>query len=414
MCAARSTRRAPNKRCIVSAADRKAVNCRHRSRGECCRLLRAAEAARDVARGLHRAWRHGGGAGPCSPGHRLRRAALHRGRRRRVGLPEHVVGRRYRRADGAHRQAVRSRRPDAPARGAGFRPDAVGRLGDGAGPRRQLLAAGLLAFTIFFYVVVYSMWLKRSTPQNIVIGGAAGALPPMIGWAVGDRRCRRWSRCCCSRSSSCGRRRISGRWRCSARATMPAPACRCCRRSPGPPRPAGRSCSIRLVLVAVAACAAGVRHCDWLYLVVTSLILGAGMLAFAINVYRHRTAAGPKAARRLFAFSILYCSCCSPCCCRWLRGHRAVGLVEAHGPMRQQRKPDGRRSFSPRSRRSAGASGRSRSPGRSGPGPVVFRGDVRQDRRPRRCHERRPLSKHPQRRHRSLGPAEATRALAAT
>jgi len=46
------------------------------------------------------------------------------------------------------------------------------------------LAAGLLAFTIFFYAVIYSMWLKRSTPQNIVIGGAAGAFPPMIGWAV--------------------------------------------------------------------------------------------------------------------------------------------------------------------------------------------------------------------------------------
>jgi heme o synthase len=46
------------------------------------------------------------------------------------------------------------------------------------------VAAGLLAFTIFFYAVVYSMWLKRATPQNIVIGGAAGAFPPMIGWAV--------------------------------------------------------------------------------------------------------------------------------------------------------------------------------------------------------------------------------------
>ena len=45
-------------------------------------------------------------------------------------------------------------------------------------------AAGLLAFTIFFYAVVYTMWLKRATPQNIVIGGAAGAFPPMIGWAV--------------------------------------------------------------------------------------------------------------------------------------------------------------------------------------------------------------------------------------
>lgn len=46
------------------------------------------------------------------------------------------------------------------------------------------VAAGLLAFTIFFYVVIYTMWLKRWTPQNIVIGGAAGAFPPMIGWAA--------------------------------------------------------------------------------------------------------------------------------------------------------------------------------------------------------------------------------------
>ena len=46
------------------------------------------------------------------------------------------------------------------------------------------LAAALLAFTIFFYVVVYTAWLKRLTPQNIVIGGAAGSLPPVIGWAA--------------------------------------------------------------------------------------------------------------------------------------------------------------------------------------------------------------------------------------
>src|SRR5918998_1768428 len=46
------------------------------------------------------------------------------------------------------------------------------------------LAAAFLAFTIFFYAVVYTMWLKRSTSQNIVIGGAAGAFPPMIGWAA--------------------------------------------------------------------------------------------------------------------------------------------------------------------------------------------------------------------------------------
>ena len=48
----------------------------------------------------------------------------------------------------------------------------------------NLMAAALLAFTIFFYVVVYSVWLKRITPQNIVIGGAAGAFPPMIGWVA--------------------------------------------------------------------------------------------------------------------------------------------------------------------------------------------------------------------------------------
>jgi heme o synthase len=45
-------------------------------------------------------------------------------------------------------------------------------------------AAALLAFTIFFYVAIYTVWLKRATPQNIVIGGAAGAFPPMIGWAA--------------------------------------------------------------------------------------------------------------------------------------------------------------------------------------------------------------------------------------
>lgn len=48
----------------------------------------------------------------------------------------------------------------------------------------NVAAAALLAFTIFFYAVVYTIWLKRATPQNIVIGGAAGAFPPMIGWAA--------------------------------------------------------------------------------------------------------------------------------------------------------------------------------------------------------------------------------------
>jgi heme o synthase len=48
----------------------------------------------------------------------------------------------------------------------------------------NIKAAALLAFTIFFYVIVYTIWLKRSTPQNIVIGGIAGALPPVIGWTA--------------------------------------------------------------------------------------------------------------------------------------------------------------------------------------------------------------------------------------
>lgn len=46
------------------------------------------------------------------------------------------------------------------------------------------MAAGILAFASFFYIFVYTIWLKRRTPQNIVIGGAAGAFPPMIGWAA--------------------------------------------------------------------------------------------------------------------------------------------------------------------------------------------------------------------------------------
>ena len=48
----------------------------------------------------------------------------------------------------------------------------------------NLTAASILAITILFYVLIYTIWLKRITPQNIVIGGASGALPPIIGWAI--------------------------------------------------------------------------------------------------------------------------------------------------------------------------------------------------------------------------------------
>jgi len=58
----------------------------------------------------------------------------------------------------------------------------------------NIFAGAFLAFTIFFYVVIYTMWLKRATPQNIVIGGAAGAFPPVIGWiaATGDMSIEPW------------------------------------------------------------------------------------------------------------------------------------------------------------------------------------------------------------------------------
>jgi len=58
----------------------------------------------------------------------------------------------------------------------------------------NIFAGAFLAFTIFFYVVIYTMWLKRSTPQNIVIGGAAGAFPPVIGWiaATGSMSVEPW------------------------------------------------------------------------------------------------------------------------------------------------------------------------------------------------------------------------------
>jgi protoheme IX farnesyltransferase len=85
-----------------------------------------------------------------------------------------------RRTAGRPIPAGRMRRSDALGFGVVLACFAVATLGLAS----NWLAAGLLAFTIFFYAVVYTMWLKRWTAQNIVIGGAAGALPPVIGWAA--------------------------------------------------------------------------------------------------------------------------------------------------------------------------------------------------------------------------------------
>ena len=75
-------------------------------------------------------------------------------------------------------------------------------------------AAAILAVSILFYVLVYTIWLKRRTPQNIVIGGAAGAFPPLIGWAAatGDVALLPLL---LFMLVFCGRHRISGRSRCS-------------------------------------------------------------------------------------------------------------------------------------------------------------------------------------------------------
>jgi 4-hydroxybenzoate polyprenyltransferase len=86
--------------------------------------------------------------------------------------------------DVAHRKTADPGRKDHTRRSAGFGITAVDRVRSVLGLLVNWFAGALLAFTIFFYAVIYTMWLKRSTPQNIVIGGAAGAFPPMIGWAA--------------------------------------------------------------------------------------------------------------------------------------------------------------------------------------------------------------------------------------
>ena len=105
-------------------------------------------------------------------------------RRRCRRCAQYVVRRRYRWHDDAHCQGPIPRgtvsRVEALVFGIVLAGGAVAALALAV----NLQAAALLAFTIFFYVAVYTVWLKRSTPQNIVIGGAAGALPPVIGWAA--------------------------------------------------------------------------------------------------------------------------------------------------------------------------------------------------------------------------------------
>jgi protoheme IX farnesyltransferase len=166
-------------------------------------------------------------------------------------------------------------------------------------------AGGLLAFTIFFYVVIYTMGLKRRTAQNIVIGGAAGALPPVVAWAAATGSLsveplllfliiffwtppHFWA-LALFRSDDYARAGVP---------MLPVVA--------GPDATRLQILLYTIVLVAIAAAPWPLGYFDWVY-GVTSLVLGAGMLVLAINVYRHRTGSTAlRATRRLFAFSILY------------------------------------------------------------------------------------------------------------
>jgi protoheme IX farnesyltransferase len=166
-------------------------------------------------------------------------------------------------------------------------------------------AGALLAFTIFFYVVIYTMGLKRRTAQNIVIGGAAGSLPPVIAWvaATGSISVEPlllfliiffwtpphfWA-LALFRSDDYARAGVP---------MLPVVA--------GPDATRLQILLYTIVLVAIAAAPWPLGYFDWVY-GVTSLILGAGMLALAVNVYRRRERSESlRATRRLFAFSILY------------------------------------------------------------------------------------------------------------
>ena len=168
------------------------------------------------------------------------------------------------------------------------------------------LAGALLAFTIFFYVVIYTMWLKRWTPQNIVIGGAAGALPPVV---AGPRRP--------ARSSVEPLAAVPHHLLLDAAAFLGAgavPQRRLCPRrradAAGGRRPDATRRQILLytiVLVAVALAPWPLGYFGAVY-GVTSLVLGAGMLcARDRRLSSAAKAPRPRAPREeLFGFSILY------------------------------------------------------------------------------------------------------------
>ena len=207
--------------------------------------------------------------------------------------------------DVAHRQPADPARTHHAGRGDGVRPDAAFFSVMTLGILVNWLAGALLAFTIFFYVVVYTMWLKRWTAQNIVIGGAAGALPPVVAWAAATGSLsveplllfliiffwtppHFWA-LALFRSDDYARAGIP---------MLPVVA--------GPDATRLQILLYTIVLVAVAVAPWPLGYFDAVY-GVTSLVLGAGMMWLAIEVYRYREGKqAQRATRRLFAFSILY------------------------------------------------------------------------------------------------------------
>ena len=167
------------------------------------------------------------------------------------------------------------------------------------------LAAGLLAFTIVFYAVVYSMWLKRATPQNIVIGGAAGALPPMVGQAAvtGSLGIESlvlfmiifiwtpphfWA-LALIKSADYAKAGIP---------MMPNVA--------GPDSTRRQIIAYSALLFPVGLAPVFLGFGGWLY-AVTAFVGGLAMLAFSVHVYRNREGEPErKAAMGMFGFSILH------------------------------------------------------------------------------------------------------------
>lgn len=167
------------------------------------------------------------------------------------------------------------------------------------------VAGGLLALTIGFYVFVYTMWLKRRTPQNIVIGGAAGAFPPMIGWAAVTGGVS---------IESIVLFLIIFMWTPPHFWALSLYRCRDYERVGVPMLPvvAGLQETRRqiviysLLLVPVAASPAFIGLGGVVY-GVTSAVLGAVFLWLAFQVYRITEGReADKAAKRLFGFSIFY------------------------------------------------------------------------------------------------------------